>query len=357
MPIHFTRERWESITQDYTAWWAGELKRPLLHITSYGHDATRPAPKISMHNFTASYGLDTHAADIVDVWDYELSSQRFLGDAFPSVCLNFGPGSLAVYLGATLEAREETVWFHPPSAKPIEDLTLALDYHNKWLTRAKDIAKAAMERWQGVVQVGMADLGGSLDVLSTFRPSENLLMDLCLNPYHVHRLLEQVHSTWFQAFGEIDSVLRRANPGYTAWQAIFSKDPYYILQCDFAYMISPEMFDEFVKPWLMRSCEQLTNSFYHLDGVGQLAHLDSLLSIPELKGIQWVPGEGKPSWITWPDVYHRIRDAGKRIQVWGPMEDVDRLITELGSGEGIVAFITVDKSEEYAVQKFLDRHR
>jgi 5-methyltetrahydrofolate--homocysteine methyltransferase len=67
-----------------------------------------------------------------------------------------------------------------------------------------------------------------------------------------------------------------------------------MLSSDFSYLIGPAMFDEFVKPGLADSCRRLPHSFYHLDGPGQLAHLDSLLAIAELDGIQWVPGAGQP---------------------------------------------------------------
>jgi hypothetical protein len=39
----------------------------------------------------------------------------------------------------------------------------------------------------------------------------------------------------------------------------------------------------------------LPRTFYHLDGIGQLHHLDLVLSIAELDGVQWVPGDGKPT--------------------------------------------------------------
>jgi len=105
------------------------------------------------------------------------------------------------------------------------------------------------------------------------------------------------------------------NRGYSYWTPIFSEKPYGMLQSDFCYMIGPEMFDTFIKPELVASFRQLPHAFYHLDGVGQLPHLDSLLAIPELKGIQWVQGEGKGSPLEWLDVYRRILDAGKLLQI------------------------------------------
>ncbi len=356
MPIEFTPERWEHIREAYTAWWAGELTRPLLHITVEGRDPGRPAPRLPHYDFTARYGTDTDAHRIVDVWDYELSCKRYLGDAFPHVWPNFGAGVAAAFLGAGLEAREETVWFHPPADTGPPQLRLTSTERSPWLEHIKEVCRAAMERWEGLVQVGMTDLGGTLDIISSFRPGEKLLIDLCTQPDEIKRLTWEVHEQWWRYFDGINTVLQPTNPGYTAWTPIYSAQPYYMLQCDFCYMIGPDMFDELVKPELAASCRRLTNPFYHLDGTGQLAHLESLLSIEELKGVQWVPGDGNRRWDEWPDVYRRIRDAGKRMQVWGPMDAVDRLIDTLGSGEGIIAIIGVEPDQEQEAKAFLEKH-
>ena len=43
-----------------------------------------------------------------------------------------------------------------------------------------------------------------------------------------------------------------------------------MLQCDFSYMISPNMFKRFVVPDLTACCDHLDYGFYHLDGKGEL---------------------------------------------------------------------------------------
>ena len=88
-----------------------------------------------------------------------------------------------------------------------------------------------------------------------------------------------------------------------------------MLQCDFAYMIGPEMFDEFVKPEFAATCERMGNAFYHLDGVGQLPHLASMLKIDALKGIQWVPGTGHDH-EDWSAVYQQVHAGGKLMQIY-----------------------------------------
>jgi 5-methyltetrahydrofolate--homocysteine methyltransferase len=129
-----------------------------------------------------------------------------------------------------------------------------------------------------------------------------------------------------------------------------------MLQCDFAYMIGPEMFDEFVRPELAASCKRLKNAFYHLDGIGQLPHLDSLLSIPELKGIQWIPGEGSPDQKQWPEVYRRIRAAGKLVQIHGGIDVLDTVAGQVGSAKGIILIGSCQRKSEDAVRKQMEKY-
>ena len=80
---------------------------------------------------------------------------------------------------------------------------------------------------------------------------------------------------------------------YKNWMNIPSSKPWYPIQCDFCYMISPEQFEEFVLPHLVEQVEHMERSVYHLDGVGELTHLDTILDIEGLTAIQWIPGGGR----------------------------------------------------------------
>ena len=96
------------------------------------------------------------------------------------------------------------------------------------------------------------------------------------------------------------------------------------------------------------------NRFYHLDGRGQLAHLDSILKIKNLTGVQWVPGAGSPDESCWPQVYQKIHAAGKRIHVGGGFSAIDAIARQIGTPAGIVQHIfSHPKEEEPAVRKQL----
>ncbi len=43
MPIDFSPERWQKTRENYAAWWAGELDRPLIPVVVSGRDPGAPA--------------------------------------------------------------------------------------------------------------------------------------------------------------------------------------------------------------------------------------------------------------------------------------------------------------------------
>ena len=357
MAIQFDPQRWERIRRTYEQWWSGTLDRPVINIAVRRPKADRPASVLPFRSFTSDYPLDAPAEQVIDSWDYELSHLAFAGDAFPHVWVNFGPGVMAEFIGGRARVGDNTVWFGPARHVSIDRLNLEYRPHSTFLDRIRSLSAAAVQRWGGGVQVSMTDLGGNLDMLSTFLEPGPLAMELYDHPEHVDRLLWQVHELWFRYYQELNGLLQPVNPGYSTWCPILSDRPWYMLQCDFAYMISPEMFRRFVRPELSATCKRLGRAFYHLDGVGQLGHLDSLLEMPELAGIQWVPGAGQEDFRHWPDVYRRIRAAGKLIQTYAwPLDTLDVLADQLGSAKGICIVGEVGENQQDDLMRMLEHY-
>lgn len=336
MSIDFRLERWDKIRETYGLWWEGKLGRPVIPVILGEKDPGRSVPTVPLLTQANCNELSIPAKEIIDRIDYELSKNIYMGDAFPYFNMDrFGPGIVAAFLGARLDNSTGRVWFHPKETLPIKEIHFEYDSNNVWLNRIKEICIEAMKRWQGQVLLGMPDLGGPSDILSTFRPGDGLLLDLYDYPEEVNRLIWELHDLWHRFYNEICEVLQPVNPGYSSWCQIYCDKPSYVLQSDFSYMIGPEMFNEFIKPELTATCKKLPNTIYHLDGVGQLNHLDSLLEINELDAVQWVPGDGKPDQSQWPEVYRKINKAGKGIQLFNGFECLDAVAQQTGTYKGI----------------------
>jgi hypothetical protein len=85
----------------------------------------------------------------------------------------------------------------------------------------------------------------------------------------------------------------------------------------------------------------------HLDGKGQIRHLDLLLSLEHLRGIQWIPGDGAPPAEEWLPLLKRIREGGKLCQVYVTADAARKIIKELG-GKGFALEIVDDLIRDQA---------
>jgi 5-methyltetrahydrofolate--homocysteine methyltransferase len=215
----------------------------------------------------------------------------------------------------------------------------------------QDITRALRERYNGMLQVSHSDLGGNLDILASFVTTEQLLLDVAEKPEAVVHQVERITGLWLEYYDGLDAIIRAeygglaACRGTSSWAPIWSPGRTYMLQSDFAYMISPKMFERFVVPDLARICDSLDHGFYHLDGKGQIPHLKHLLAIERLCGIQWIPGDGQPGPQEWLDLLQQIRDGGKRCQVFVSAEGALKITRTLG-GKGFLFVI----SDEAAFQ-------
>ena len=334
--LRFSEHDWQRIERDTMAWWEGDLDRPLIWLA-----ASEPGLNGPAHRFLSNYPPEMPADQVLDLYQSVLAATHFYGDAFPALWVNFGPGMLAGFLGADVHSvsePSETVWFTPSHQIEIQDLELAYDPDNAWWKRVKDFTQAIVQRWHGQLAVGHTDLGGNLDVLASFRTTEGLLFDVVDRPEQVDRLVRRITALWLRYYDELDAIIRPTCRGTTCWTPIWSTGKTYMMQCDFAYMISSAMFERFVIPDLSACCEHLDHGFYHLDGKGQIAHLDLLLSIPRLRGIQWIPGDGQPPPSQWLPLLKRIRDGGKLCQVFVSPEGARRIVKNLG-GKGFLLII------------------
>jgi len=341
MVIKFTEEDWQRIEKDWMAFWAGELDRPIVWLEYWD-----PSPEVDREKcwFIPQYPAEKPVDDIIEIEDRHLSRVHYLGDAFPKYWPNFGAGSAAAYFGSEVKVDENTVWFNPLD-KDINDIQITIDRNSFWFKRVQSIIETALHKWQGTVQVAHSDIGGNLDLLASLRGTEKLLLDLYDNARQVEKLAQDITRAWITIYQGEEEKIRKVCRGTTPWAPVWSTGKTYMLQCDFSYMISPKMFERFVLPDLIECCNFLDQAFYHLDGKGQIPHLDMLCSIENLKGIQWIPGDGQPLPHEWMDLLKRIRDKGKFCQVFLPAEGAQKIVKELG-GKGFILHVGYEGTRE-----------
>lgn len=142
--------------------------------------------------------------------------------------------------------------------------------------------------------------------------------------------------------------------GSTNWMGIWHPERWYVTSCDFSCMISLDMFEELVIEELEEELKFLDASVFHLDGPGAQKHLDRLLQIERLKGVQWVYDAGQPVAAHWLDVLKKIQGAGKCAQINVDPNELHILLENI-EPEGMM-YLVYAKSEEEArnLEKMVD---
>jgi 5-methyltetrahydrofolate--homocysteine methyltransferase len=333
--VQFDENRWQKVQDDWAKWWDGETNSPMVILqsmdTSFGMDSSE---------FTQEFLFDKTAAEVIKYYTDLTEQIRFYGNSWPKWFINFGPGIMAGFLGSLVAPSREhkTVWFEMKEPVPYDKLDFKYDPDNPWWRRILELTKLAVDTWGDQVHVSHTDLGGTLDILASFRTSNQLLLDLVDCPAEVIGCCRQINKLWMRYYDELHTIIKKAGRGTTCWAPILSAKRTYMLQCDFCYMISPRMFEKFVLDDLVELCNSLDHAFYHLDGPGEIRHLDTLLSIKSLKGIQWIPGAGRPGPAGWIPLLKRIRDGGKLCQIFVNARGAMQISREIGC-KGFVFYI------------------
>ncbi|NLG27542.1 MAG: hypothetical protein GX557_06500 [Chloroflexi bacterium] len=335
--LRFEPSDWDRIERDYRAWWAHELDRPLVQVTGAERD-----PHVDYRpvlNFYARYPLDLPASQAIADITPHLEATRWYGDAYPNHWVNFGPGIMAGFLGAQVHPDKHSVWFSPRTECGLADLRPAFDPANPWWLRVQEWTRAALEAWEGQVQIGCTDIGGNLDIIASLRTTQGLLYDLYDASEDLSRVSREVTRLWLRYYDALDALIHPVCRGRDCWTSIWSAETAYMLQCDFSYMISPAMFERYVVPDLTACSEHLGAAFYHLDGPGELPHVDLLCDIPRLRGIQWISGDGQAPPEKWPGLLAHIRERGKLVQLFVSAQGALEIVRAIG-GKGLLLTVT-----------------
>ena len=352
----FWKADWAQARENLTKWWRRE--GPALCVLAPADKpwADLPAPKApadlrvrwceAAHRFAQA--------------EYDMSRTWFGGEAFPYFDTQIGPGSLGTFIGSEPGFAPDTVWYHPCINDPETYGDIRFDPANAWFRTHMALIEQGLRHADGRFLVGIPDLIENLDTLAQMRDPQTLMVDLIERPRWVKKKIAQINRVYFEAFdlmydrvkdsgGNAFSAFRIWGPGKTAK-----------LQCDASAMFSSAMFDEFVVPSLTEQCRWLDYSLHHLDGTQAVHHLDSLLKIDALDGIEWTPQAGIEGGgdLRWYPMYKKILDAGKCVQAIGVQADqVKPLLDACGSAGLFIMVWAASQGEAERLTELVEKYR
>jgi len=301
------------------AFWNHEdIDRPVISITY-----PKPnAPKFT-HKKHASY--EEHWLDFeyrVSEAVHSMENTVFCAEAMPVFMPNLGPSVLSAFAGCPHFFGADTAWAEPCLFDWENDNTI-IDMNHPLAKQLEIFTRLALDAARGKFIVGISDFHPGGDHLAALRGPESLAVDLLEYPDEVKAKLESSYKEYYRVFDFYVNWLKSEGMPISTWLPITSDTDMYVPSNDFSCMIGKGMFDEFFLPGIMEECRRYDKSIYHLDGPGAIQHLDSLLSIPDLNGFQWVPGAGQEQIVPWHDMFKKMLAAGKSIITYP--QDMDDL--------------------------------
>jgi len=338
---------YEASKERIDAFWECELiDRPVVQF-GLGKPPEERVPLPQSHHATSAerwldseYQAELHLAS--------LSNAQFLGDTMPVAWPNLGPEIFSAFYGCPIHFGDYgTSWTDPIIEDWDQMEQVRMDWQSPYLAKLHEMTDAFLEIGKGKFITGMTDWHPGGDAIAALRDPQNLAADMLLHLRQVKKVLSTLERDYFQVYDIFYDKLRAAGQPISTWTSLVCDGKYYVPSNDFSIMISKEMFDDVFLPGIIHECQFLDRSIYHLDGPGALRHLDSLLAIPELGAVQFVPGSGNEGFHKWVEVYKKVQAAGKGIQVLCKLEELD-LVRETLDPRGVFLSVGGVPSREAA---------
>ena len=305
------RSDFDAVRQNWRRFWDGTLGRPIL----LAEPPKKGVEPVAKPPWGAAF---THDYD--DLADQALrwaDTHEFLGDAVPFYYPSLIIDLLPAFLGAEIVSVQEP-WGTDTHATPcIRDLNSAeirFRRDSVWWEKWVRLAECIRRKCAGRLIFGTAQpYYNNLDTLAALRGNVQLLTDLYDNPEGVHLAMRQVMKAYAEVMAEVYRLLEIEKYGSVTGHGFYADGKAATPQCDFGFNIGKEHFDAFALPYLRQELGLLDAVEYHLDGPGNLTHLESICSLDKVKVIQWVPGAGDSPRKDWTWLYAKIDALGKGL--------------------------------------------
>lgn len=359
------KENWAETKEKFTNWWAHKnTGRPLMVVVAKKDSAYSPVPdELVYKTMDEKYRSAEH---MIKRYRYYCETHEFLAESFPNMSADFGPGSVASYLGSDITFNEDTVWFNE-FVENWEDVPpLVFNPENVWWKEHYALVKKARELAGNDFYIGIPDLMENIDVLASLRGAQDMIFDMVDEPEEVEKRIRQVSDVYFEYFDRFYDLVKDEEGGscYTVFQ-IWGQGKTAKLQCDFSAMMSPTNFRDFIQVPLREQARKMDNVLYHLDGPDAIRHLDALMEIEEIDALQWTSGDYGPdgTFEDWYIIYDKTRTAGKSLWIkiyTGELKDwiagVDKLVERYGSHSMFLHFPDMSREDADTLLAHADKY-
>jgi hypothetical protein len=315
-------EDWDGVKKRFEAWWQGEIfDRPLLAVTAPRRQTPQQDPSPAVETVLTDQEIKAQWTDIdvmIQRQEQILAHTYYGAEAIPVFWHNWSAGQ-ALYFGCLPHFARDTVWVDPAPLDALGYPILDGWQDSPWWQWMQDCTLKASQASQGRWFIMPMWGNHAGDNLGLVRGTEKLLLDIAADRAWVRRAAKQISDIQIKAFERLWELVDPAIVGVEGsvnYVSCWSPVRTLAFDCDLSCMLSPQDFRELFLPPLLETMHTVDHRIYHLDGTVALQHLPTLLGLPELHAIQWIPGAGREEIAQWIPLIRRVQKAGKGIAVY-----------------------------------------
>jgi hypothetical protein len=322
---------WDERKSHYEDYWNVRNRIPVLSITA-PKDGAAPVYETPTDD---QPGMPDIHMEIRNSRRY-YESTYFGADAYPYYSPSLGTDLISGIMGLELHYNESSSWVRHLDCALADIRDFSFDRDNFYLTRMDDMLQTLTEDARNTDYiVAMVDLNTMLDGVSSLIGPERLCLEMVDHPEDVHRVIRSHIELYKTIYTRYNAIVTRHQKGNTNWLGIYSEIPWYFISNDFSVMISGDFFDEFAVEPLRDLATFHERNLYHLDGENAVVHLDRILGIKELQGVQVQATPYMQSAEFWIPHIRKIQRAGKRTWIDAQNEEEVLLLAKSLEPEGL----------------------
>jgi hypothetical protein len=194
---------------------------------------------------------------------------------------------------------------------------------NPWYQKYMEFTSKLNELSDGRFPVGQPIMRGIADVMGAVLGQTRLIYEMIDNPSHIHRLAHIVLKTFIKIIEEQYKILSDFNGGFSiGFYHIWTPDRCIWFQDDLTALLSPGLYREFVMPHHIKISKSYAYSLIHLHP-SSFHIIEDILNINELKAVEINKDVGGPSISEMLPILRMVLEAGKRLVLWGTIDDRD----------------------------------
>jgi hypothetical protein len=346
-----TKPDYQTCVDRIEAWFQGEIL-DRVPIRFHRHNAEYDILHTSNHASIKDRWFDAEFQ--ADEFLRSIKGMRFNAETFPVYVPNLGPNVYASFHGGDMTFEDTTSWYHEIIHDYDTDLgKIQFSKDRFFYKKLMELTDVGLEKCGNQFIVGYPDLHPGLDCALAWRGTNDLCMDLMLDPDNAQKLFDLANEHFLDVYDDFDARIKAFNMPSCSWMNIpVPNGRMHIPSADFSFMISPEDYIQYGLPILKEEVKTMSHNVFHVDGLGVAKHIDTILSVPEVRCIQWVQGMADDYPIMQHlDFIRYVQSKNRGIIVDLAKEDLDEYMEKMSPKNTFLWIATSSEEEEMDIIK------